>query len=291
MNNPIWVLENENFHKSKNLNLTQTNLNFLVEEIKNLKKEKNPFIIWISGWSASWKTSLFTPKLKEILEKNFEVSILNMDNFQMWKEFVEKLQSPYKYDDKRNFYLEEVNEILKELKSWKDVEIPKFSLEKVVRNGKIFFKNTEIILLEWIYATDEILKENLDFSIFFEDDVVNMLTKRILRYSLEMKLKNWPAWALKQYLKYVLKAHNDLVLPQKEKADIVINTNFDFNFLIEKYNLEAKNEDIWEKIFFMKKQNLELIGTKEKFFINYAWKTYFSFEINDEILEIFENMR
>lgn len=275
------------------LNFSETNINFLASEIQKLKKENETFIIWISGWSASWKTSLFTPKLKEILEKNFEVSILNMDNFQMWKEFVEKLQSPYKYDDKRNFCLEEINEILKELKSWKDVEIPKFSLEKVARDWKIFFKNAEIILLEWIYATDEILQKNLDFSIFVEDEVVNMLTKRILRYALEMKLKNWPAWALKQYLKYVLPAHIDFVSKQKEISDFVVKMDFDFNFLIEKYNLEAKEINLEnEKILFsMKNENLELIWTDKNFFINFKWKNYFSFEINDEILEIFTKIK
>lgn len=275
------------------LNFSETNLNFLISEIQKLKKENKTLIIWISGWSASWKTSLFTPKLKEILEKNFEVSILNMDNFQMWKEFVENLKSLYKYDDKRNFCLEEVNEILWKLKNWENVEIPKFSLEKVVRDWKIFFKNAEIILLEWIYATDEILQKNLDFSIFVEDEVANMLTKRILRYALEMKLKNWPVWALKQYLKYVLPAYNDLVLEQKQKANVIIKIDFDFHFLIEKYDLESKEINIEnEKIlFFMKNENLELIWTNKEFFINFEWKNYFSFEINEEILEIFTKIK
>lgn len=265
----------------------------MISEIQKLKKENKTLIIWISGWSASWKTSLVTPKLKEILEKNFEVSILNMDNFQMWKEFVENLKSLYKYDDKRNFCLEEVNEILWKLKNWENVEIPKFSLEKVVRDWKIFFKNAEIILLEWIYATDEILQKNLDFSIFVEDEVANMLTKRILRYALEMKLKNWPVWALKQYLKYVLPAYNDLVLEQKQKANVIIKIDFDFHFLIEKYDLESKEINIEnEKIlFFMKNENLELIWTNKYFFINFEWKNYFSFEINEEILEIFTKIK
>ncbi|PZM82211.1 hypothetical protein DLH72_04325 [Candidatus Gracilibacteria bacterium] len=270
-------------YKKMILNFSETNINFLASEIQKLKKENETLIIGISGGSASGKTSLVTPKLKEILEKDFEVSILNMDNFQMGKEFVENLKSLYKYDDKRNFCLEEVNEILWKLKNGENVEIPKFSLEKVVRDGKIFFKNAEIILLEGIYATDEILQKNLDFSIFVEDEVTNMLTKRILRYALEMKLKNGPVGALKQYLKYVLPAYNDLVLEQKQKANVIIKIDFDFHFLIEKYDLESKEINIEnEKILFsMKNENLELIGTDKKFFINFKGKNYFSFEIND----------
>lgn len=292
MNNPIWVKNNESFHNPKVINFSEINLSFIADKIKKIHKNSSVTIIWISWWSASWKSSLITPKLKDFLSKYFSVNVLNMDNFQMWKEFVEKLKSPYKYDDKRNFCINEVKNILQKIKKWEDVKIPIFSLEKISRDWSKIFKKAEIILLEGIYATDSDLLEELDFSIYVEDNVVNMLTKRVLRYSIEMNLKNGPNWALKQYLKYVLPAQNELVSKQKKTVNTIIITNFDFNYLIKKYNLKEINEEIKDKVlFFLENNNLQVIWTNKEFFIVFSWKIYFKFEINEEILEIFKKYK
>lgn len=292
MNNPIWVKNNESFHNPKVINFSEINLSFIADKIKKIHKSSSVTIIWISWWSASWKSSLITPKLKDFLSKYFSVNVLNMDNFQMWKEFVEKLKSPYKYDDKRNFCINEVKNILQKIKKWEDVKIPIFSLEKVSRDWSKIFKKAEIILLEGIYATDSDLLEELDFSIYVEDNVVNMLTKRVLRYSIEMNLKNGPIWALKQYLKYVLPAQNELVSKQKKTVNTIIITNFDFNYLIKKYNLKEINEEIKDEVlFFLENNNLQVIWTNKEFFIVFSWKIYFKFEINEEILEIFKKYK
>jgi uridine kinase len=296
MNNPIWINENKDFHKTKNYDFTENNILFIIEDIKKIylenKKQNKLTIVWVSWWSASWKTSTITPKIYEILSKFTEVSIINLDNFQKWKSFVDSIDSKYKYDDKRNFSLDEVVKKLELLKKWEKVTIPRFSLELIAReqNEFEFFPN-DIVILEWIYATDEIFDEYMDYKIYVDDEVINMLTKRILRYWIEMKLKNWPVWALKQYLKYVLPAHIDILLNQKNTSDAIIKSNFDFRYCIEKYNLKWCDFNINSKeiIFLKEKNNLQLISTKTKFYINYLWLNYYNFELNDEVVQVILN--
>ncbi|PID86292.1 hypothetical protein CSB08_01370 [Candidatus Gracilibacteria bacterium] len=292
MNNPIGLKENAFFHKEKHIDITSTNISFLCNKIEKIHLNNKVTIVGISGGSASGKTSLVTPLIKEQLEKKFNVRILNMDNFQMGKDFVEKLKSPYKYDDKRNFCLDEIKESLIQLKQGLDIKIPRFSLLKVARDGVQNFQMGDIILVEGIYATDNIFNDILDFSIYLDDDIINMIVKRVLRYSLEMDLKNGAAGALKQYLKYVLPAHNDIVSLQKKTANVIIKTNFDFGFLINKYGLKGqenfvKQEDI---IFCIKNKTLSIYSDNKKCYIDFKGKNYYNFLLNNDLIEVFKRL-
>ncbi len=292
MNNPIWMNENKIFHKSQLISFEKQNILFLIEEIKKIHKNNKVTIIWISWGSASWKTSQVTPEICKLLNKYYNTKILNLDNFQKWKDFVKSIWSKYKYDDKRNFGLDEVKVKLELLKQLKNINIPIFSLETVSRNWEKNFDSWEIIIVEWIYATDELLDDVLDYKIYVKDDIVNMLVKRVLRYSLDMKLKNWAVWALKQYIKYVIPAHVDLVSKQEQKSNTIIKSNFSFEYLIKKYNL------IWKKIILEKNKiifekecnNLKILATNKNFYIVFNWLEYFSFEINNEIEKIIRHL-
>lgn len=192
-----------------------------------MKLQQNPYIVGITGGSASGKTQLLN-ELGLLFNKK-QVCFLSQDNYYKSSEHHTKDKNGQINYDHPNCIdlLAFKNDILK-LSYHENVMRREYRFQHNEQYGNwIEFVSAPIIIVEglFIFSEKEIYKL-LDLRIFIDADEYIQLQRRINRDTIE---RNIPLdFVLYQWENHVKPAFEQYLLPYKEKADMVINNNEDF---------------------------------------------------------------
>jgi uridine kinase len=167
---------------------------------------KKPYIIGISGGSCSGKSTL-ADSLKNMLDKKYIVSLLNMDNYYQWS-------------------------AMKTIAPITRIEYPEHNHPDAVDKEKLYKdfraaisdKINDIVLIEGVFSLyfDEI-REKLDLKVFVDLKSDERLYRRIKR-----RFESLDDTA-RRYLDTVRYRHDEFVEPTRWHADIIINGTLDAN--------------------------------------------------------------
>lgn len=202
----------------------------------------------IAGGSSTGKTTQISEKLKSFLiGSGYQAEILALDTFQFGDEYLsnnwgKEETKKYRYDHPNNTGLTECLKVLNRLKSGeKEVFVPDFRFLSSKRVGEKVFKNTEIVILEGIYAFYQPL-DSFDFAykIYVQMPLYARLIRRYFRTINQYQIIK-PNSCLYEMLSSVRFSHNDFLKKQSKIADSVQNLSFDFGSTIQKFGLQPKD--------------------------------------------------
>lgn len=194
------------------------------------------YIVGISGGSASGKTTLIQ-KLKQIFDES-QLAVLSQDHYYKPIEFqIRNELGEINFDEPESLDLEKFLKDLELLEAGYSLEIEEYVFNNPNKIGStIYIQPAKILLIEGIFIIGQSCIENkLDFKIFIDADEEIKYNRRLKRDSEERGMDKaeihyqWHSQVLPSYQKYLL--------PHKEKADILITNNYDFevglNLVIE----------------------------------------------------------
>ncbi|MDR2369704.1 MAG: hypothetical protein LBD63_03685 [Mycoplasmataceae bacterium] len=208
------------------------------------RKCKNPFMVSIAGGSATGKTTHVTRELFNLFTtKKLQPVIINQDNFQIGRPFVNTHQSRYKWDDPDNFDLKLCHYTLKKLIDTHVCLLPIFDLKQTCRIGTKLVKiqsNKNVILFEGLYSFfDENLLELANFRIFVQAHFYARMIRRIFRFIYDFDLPQFDV-AVKQMVLKVELANKEQVSRQRTKADLIITSPYSFTQTLNHYQLKSR---------------------------------------------------
>jgi uridine kinase len=195
---------------------------------------KKPFIIGITGGSASGKTRTINQ-----LEKVFghKIIVISQDNY--YKDLKELGQERWEradYDRPEAFNNQDLIADLKKLIKGETVSLPIYDFKTHSRvKEKIKMGTARVIIIEGIFIFNVAdVRELLDYKVFLHADGDIRLSRRLLRDINKRGLdpKNI-AQSIQWYLEVVKPKQERYIMPMEKYADKVINTNAGSNGAIE----------------------------------------------------------
>lgn len=193
-----------------------------------LRAMKHPFLIGITGGSGSGKTT-FIKQLRDGLDER-QVCYLSMDDYYVPRELQKKDKlGVHNFDRPKSIYREEFVNDLKKLCSGKVVKRQEYVFNNELAKPKtLTFRPAPVIIVEGLFVFHyKELRKMLDLRIFLHAKDNLKVVRRIKRDRVE---RNYPLDdVLYRYEHHVLPSYEKYVEPYKEKADIIINNNTDFN--------------------------------------------------------------
>jgi len=187
------------------------------------RTKQSPFIIGVSGGTASGKTSVCEMIVSEL--KDARVATLSLDSFYrpLTSEEIGNV-SEYDFDHPNAFDWELVVECLKLLREGnKRVDIPVYDFVTHSRfaDQTIPVMAADIIIFEGIlvFYMKEV-RDYFDMKIFVDADPDTRLARRIVR-DINHRGRDLMG-VLRQYEKFVKPAFEDYILPTKKYADVII---------------------------------------------------------------------
>ena len=185
------------------------------------------FTVGITGGSGVGKTTLIN-----LIKSEFgdAVTVFNLDNY-----YLPKSEQKRDENGRINFDLptaldqERIQKDLKALFRGESVE----QLEYVYNNPnseskKITLKPTAILLIEGLFVMHyDFVRELLDYSVYISAPAELQLERRLKR---DMEERNYSREnILYQWEHHVIPSYENYLLPYKEKADLVISNEADFD--------------------------------------------------------------
>ena len=186
-----------------------------------------------------------------------------IDDFDMPR-FLEKLQyefSKVNFDEPEVYNLFEVAQDVNLLVENKTINTKSYS--KIISereeklSQKISGKDVDVVIVEGIFALEKELIKNIDSKItiknFIEGDAKTLFLRRVLRDAKTTSSDN--VFTIKYYLENVVPSYNNLILPTKQNADLVLQNFITFDELIvgDKITIEekylVKDKKLIKKIF------------------------------------------
>lgn len=248
MEEPYGKEENRYFHKTESYKLPNRKLEEFIKAIsKKAEKTNKPILVEVSGGSCTGKSTF----VKEIKNSFNDAQIISQDNYQLGKNFKDRKTSLYKFDDLKNFQIDQIFKSLRILLSGKSVIIPRFDLVENITIGQDEIKPQKVNILEGLYASFGILGKLSPFKLYIETPYYLRLLRRISRF-VNSKQNSDTSVPLKHITTFVYLAHKNFVIKQKKQADLVLKgeeimpvflTNFSEEFkLVEKIKTLFKKE-------------------------------------------------
>ena len=185
------------------------------------------YIVGISGGSASGKTTLIS-KLKEYFS-DYNLTVLSQDHYYKPLSFQKKDENgEINFDEPESLNLEKFISDIALLQSGNELVIEEYHFNNPNKSSSsIIIKPATIILVEGLFIMSQSKIENkLDLKLFIDADEDIKYKRRIKRDSEERGMNideinnQWHNQVVPSYQKYLL--------PYKEKADILITNNYDF---------------------------------------------------------------
>jgi uridine kinase len=180
-----------------------------------------PFLIGVTGGSASGKTSL----CKAIHDSlgNIDSTMISVDSFYKdLKQSELEHVSDYNFDHPDAFAFSELQQALHELQNKHAVQIPVYDYVSYRRTGEtITVSPTKVVIVEGIMALyDPEVRNMFDLKIFVHTDDDERLARRILR---DTQTRGRDIVSIIQwYRRFVKPAFDDFIAPVMKYADIII---------------------------------------------------------------------
>jgi len=218
--------------------------------------KKTPFIIGVSGGTASGKTSVCEMIVTEL--KDARVATISLDSFYrpLTPEERENV-SEYNFDHPNAFDFELTIEIVKLLREGnKRVDIPVYDFVTHSRftDQAIPVYAADIIIFEGIlvFYMKEV-RDYFDMKIFVDADPDTRLARRIVR-DINHRGRDLMG-VLRQYEKFVKPAFEDYILPTKKYADVIIPRGADnkvaINLIVQHIQSKLDNNSSKDRSWFM----------------------------------------
>ncbi|XP_020589498.1 uridine kinase-like protein 1, chloroplastic isoform X1 [Phalaenopsis equestris] len=197
------------------------------------EEPKQPFVIGVSGGSASGKTTVCDMIIQQLHDQR--VVLVYQDSFYrgLTAEDAERAND-YNFDHPDAFDTDQLIDCMTKLKSGHSVNIPIYDFKNHRRCCESFRKvnASDVIILEGILVFHDPRVRNLmDMKIFVDTDADVRLARRIRRDTVERGRDINSV--LEQYGKFVKPAFDDFVLPSKKYADVIIPRGGDNHVAID----------------------------------------------------------
>ena len=205
--------------------------------IQNNSARNRNTIIGVVGGSCSVKSTVVAQTLQLCL--NCDSKILHQDDYQQGFNFIEDIDPVYRWDSPKNYGIEQSALLLYQLKNQQSWEMPQYSFDEKKNIGTQKILPSTVIIFEGIYSGYGPILEELDFLIFVETPFHARFIRRVFRNSFK-RYQLPPKMVLERLLEGgVYKAHRDLIQPQKINADVVVYNNFNFQQIIDEFDLQS----------------------------------------------------
>ena len=197
------------------------------------------YIIGISGGSASGK-STFIKKLKEVFSDT-DLSVLSQDRYYkpLHLQVIDK-NGEINFDEPESLNLDKFLADIEILESGNELVIDEYHFNNFNKIPNIItIKPAAIIIVEGLFIMNRSdISNKLDLKIFIDADEEIKYNRRLKRDSEERGMDISEIHY--QCHSQVVPSFNKYLLPYKEKADILITNNYDFevglNSVIERIN-------------------------------------------------------
>ncbi|KAG0488167.1 hypothetical protein HPP92_006978 [Vanilla planifolia] len=198
-----------------------------------LESLKQPFVIGVSGGTASGKTTVCDMIIQQL--HDHRVVLVNQDSFYRGLTAKESEHvNDYNFDHPDAFDTEQLLECMVQLKNGLSVNVPIYDFLRNIADAQKVFERyvmievcfyqvnaSDVIILEGILVFHDSQVRNLmDMRIFVDTDADIRLARRIRRDTIERGRD--VISVLEQYGKFVKPAFDDFVLPSKKYADVII---------------------------------------------------------------------
>ena len=189
------------------------------------KINKNPFVIGIAGGTGSGK-SFYAEELSKDLEGHgYETVLISQDDFAIGRHFKDKNTSKYKFDDPKNYRIEELAKAIKYLKAGKPIVFSAYDLKNheptKLKTLKFCTEKPKAILVEGIYAWLGILEAYIDYKIFIDVSPETRFILRTNRNVAQLKVNDLET-VTKMFWTNAYYAHKDFVEPMSKSADLIM---------------------------------------------------------------------
>lgn len=186
-----------------------------------------PFIVGITGGSASGKTSFLKDVLSAFTED--QICLISQDNYYRTLDHVPRDQNGvYNFDLPQTINHERFSDHLSQLHGGQTVETPEYTFNNPnVVPKTLIYRPTPIIIVEGLFVFHfPDVASQLDLKVFITAKNSVKLDRRINRDQAERGLTteviNY------QWENHVRPAYREFVKPHKEQADIVIPNNLHY---------------------------------------------------------------
>ena len=187
-----------------------------------------PFIIGITGGSGSGKTTFIT-RLREGLDES-QVCYLSMDDYYVPREKQKKDERGIEnFDRPGSIHRKEFVRDLKLLMDGQTVTRQEYVFNNEKAQARMLtFRPAPVIIVEGLFVFHyKELRKLLNLKVFLHAKDNLKVVRRIKRDRVE---RNYPLDdVLYRYEHHVLPAYEKYVGPHKERADLIVNNNTDFN--------------------------------------------------------------
>lgn len=190
---------------------------------------KKPFLIGVTGGTASGKTSVCEDIISQVKEdpqlSKASVSILSQDYFYMPLNETQLAQAHagnFNFDHPNAFDFKLFYEILQELATGKPiVQVPTYSYVTHSRTGWADFHNADVIIVEGILVLyQEEIRKMFEMKIFVDADADTRLARRVFR-DIEERGRSVET-VLHQYCEHVKPAFEEFCRPTKKYVDVIL---------------------------------------------------------------------
>lgn len=209
------------------------------------------FLIGISGGSASGKTT-FIEKIRETFDEPL-LTILSQDHYYKPLHLqIKDEKGDINYDEPESIDLEQFYKDVEELENGNELIIEEYVFNNLGKiPEKIKIKPSGIIIVEGLFIFGhEPIESKLDLKLFIDADEEIKFNRRLIRDKEERGMNEEEIHY--QWHNQVVPSYKKHLLPHKEKADILIQNNLNFEdgfvLVIEKIkeilnstNIEIRN--------------------------------------------------
>jgi uridine kinase len=222
----------------------------LISMIQNkLNKTDGPVIVEVGGGSASGKTVAVSKRIKEHFGE--DAIIFPMDDYYHGNGFMRENAGKgifLNWDQPEALDLEFLHEHLTLLKQNKAINKPIYSMKYSETVDHEILQPSRLIILEGIFALNDIIKDQGDIKVFVEIGTHGRLLRRLIR-DIERTGKD-PSEILKYFAEVVEPMHKKYVEGSKYNADIIIVNEYcsdkeasKLEFFEEQMKFKADNID------------------------------------------------
>jgi uridine kinase len=193
----------------------------------NLVGATQPFIIGVTGGSASGKTTVCHSILKSLSADTKRVAIVSQDSFyrnltQQENELA--FQSNFNFDHPNAFDYEAFEHTVHLLKNGKsNVQVPLYDFKtnsRLVDQYDIITRADVIIVEGILIFYSKTLRDIMDMKIFVDTDTDTALARRIRR-DITQRGRDLEG-VLRQYETFVKPSYDEFIYPSKKYADIIV---------------------------------------------------------------------